>query len=394
MLKKYFRRTWLEINTDALRWNYTRISEKLSPGVKMTAVVKADAYGHGVEHVVETLVDCGCEWFAVSNLEEALQVKSVAPEGGVLILGYTPPEYALTLAANGISQAVFNSEYAEKLADEAKKAGVCVNIHIKADTGMSRLGFVYHDSEEDAGAVGEIAAVCRLEGLYPEGIFTHFAVADEADGEVFTRLQYDLFKGLTVLLEKQDITFEVRHCCNSAATVLYPEMQLDMVRPGVILYGLSPSGIVDEAISLKPVMKMKTVISMVKEIPANTPVSYGGVFVSDKKMKIATVPVGYADGLPRALSPYATMTINGKKARVVGRICMDQCMLDVTDFDEVHEGDSVTVFGGNSMSVDYIAEKCGVINYEIICGINKRVPRVFKDETGVLAVSDYMVEKK
>ncbi len=392
-MKKYFRRTWLNIDNDALRWNYERIGEKLVGGAKIMAVVKADAYGHGVEHLVEELVSYGCEWFAVSNLEEALQVKSAAPDSSVLILGYTPAEYAVSLAVNGISQAVFNEEYARELSANACENGVQVRIHIKADTGMSRLGFSYHDSEKDHDTALAVARACSLPGLYPEGIFTHFSSADEENGEVFTRLQYDLFLSLIHEAGLLGVSFELRHCCNSAATVLYPEMQLDLVRPGIILYGLSPSPLVSGSISLKPVMQMKTVVSMVKEIPEGTPISYGRTFVSEHPMKIATVPVGYADGLPRALSGKAKMLINGKKVPVVGRICMDQCMLDVSSLDDVHEGMSVTVFGVDGISVDDIARDCGLINYEIICGINKRVPRVYREDGGVVAIADYLESK-
>lgn len=389
-MKKYFRRTWLNIDTDALRANYREISEKLTAGAQIMSVVKADAYGHGVEHIVRGLEECGCRWFAVSNLEEAMQVRSVSQNSSVLILGYTPPEYAAALAVNSISQAVFNSDYAAALSEQASSFGVEVRIHIKADTGMSRLGFMYHDSVEDCETVSDIVSACSLPGLYPEGIFTHFASADEENGEVFTRLQYDLFLNLIHELEGDGIKFELRHCCNSAATVLYPEMQLDLVRPGIILYGLSSSPFVGEHIKLKPVMQMKTVVSMVKEISPQTPISYGRAFTSESPMKIATVPIGYADGLPRALSGKAEMLIGSRRVPVVGKICMDQCMLDVSGIEDIHEGMSVTVFGSEGITVDDIAKKCSMINYEIICGINKRVPRVYREDGGVVAISDYL----
>ncbi|MBR4766801.1 MAG: alanine racemase [Clostridia bacterium] len=392
-MKSYFRRTWLDIDTDALRENYEQICSKLASGARVMAVVKADAYGHGVEQIVKELTGCGCEWFAVSNLEEAMQVKDAAPDSSVLILGYTPPEYAERLAFNGISQAVFNPEYAKALSENAVKNGVQVRIHIKVDTGMSRLGFTYHDSVADCETASEVAQASRLEGLYPEGIFTHFACADEENGEAFTRVQYDLFIGLVHEVEKLGVKFETRHCCNSAATVIYPEMQLDMVRPGIILYGLAPSEFIGQSIKLRPVMKMKTVVSMVKEIPEGTPISYGRTFTSEHNMKIATVPVGYADGLPRALSGKAKMLVNGKEVPVVGRICMDQCMLDVTGIDGIKEGMTVTVFGSENNTVDNIASNAGVINYEIICGINKRVPRVYLEDGGVVAISDYLESK-
>ncbi len=392
-MKKYFRRTWVEIDLDALKHNYEEISSKLSPNCDIIAVVKADAYGHGFEISVREFSACGCKRFAVSNLEEALQVRELSPDCSILILGYTPPEYAETLAVNNISQAVFNSEYAARLSDEAKKKGIQVTVHIKADTGMSRLGFVFHDSTEDVATVDEIAAVCRMEGLYAEGIFTHFASADDESGELFTRIQYDLFMTLIGCLEFEGITFPLRHCCNSAATAIYPEMHLDAVRPGIILYGLLPSPMLKGRINLLPAMKMKTVVSMVKTIPAGTPVSYGRTFTSDKDIKIATVPVGYADGYPRSLSGKAKMKIGDKLVPVIGRICMDQCMLDVSEIENISEGVSVTIFDtdpASPLSVDSIAAITGTINYELVCNVNKRVPRVYRRHRDIEAITDYM----
>ena len=394
-MNEYFRRTWIDVNLDALKHNYEIIKNTVTPGCRIIAVVKADAYGHGVENVVKEFSDCGCDFFAVSNLEEALQVRSANADSSVLILGYTPPEYAETLAVNNITQSVFNLDYAQKLSESAVKQGVQINIHIKVDTGMNRLGFVFHNSDTDSGSVSEAAEACRLEGLYPEGIFTHFSSADEdGEGAVFTRIQYDLFRTFIDSLEFEGIRFEIRHCCNSAATVLYPEMHLDAVRPGIILYGLNPSDYLSGKLGIIPAMKLKTVISMVKEINDDSPVSYGRKYsTGDKKIKIATIPIGYADGFPRALSGSAVVKIGGKTAPVIGAICMDQCMIDVTDIDNVSEGLSVTVFDnvqGSPLSVDSVAGKVGTINYEIICGINKRVPRIYKREGEIEAVADYM----
>lgn len=392
-MEKYLRRTWVEVDLDALKHNYEEIQSRLSPGCEIIAVVKADAYGHGVENTVKEFAACGCRRFAVSNLEEALQIRKLIPDCSILILGYTPPEYAETLAVNNISQAVFNSDYASHLSECASRKGVQVSIHIKADTGMSRLGFVFHDSIEDIAAVGEIAAACSLPGLYPEGIFTHFASSDEEDGELFTRIQYDLFMTLIGCLEFEGITFEIRHCCNSAATVIYPEMHLDAVRPGVILYGLQPSGLLKGRINLMPAMKMKTVVSMVKTVSAGTPVSYGRTFTADRDIKIATVPAGYADGYPRVLSGRAKMKIGDKLVPVIGRVCMDQCMLDVSQIDDITEGMVVTVFDTDSkspLSVDAAAAIAGTINYELVCGISRRVPRVYTREQKIETITDYI----
>ena len=394
-MKKYFRRTWIEVNLDALKYNYEKIRNTLSPGCRIIGVVKADAYGHGVENAVKEFTACGCDFFAVSNLEEAMQVRSANDSCSILILGYTPPEYAETLAVNNISQSVIDSGYALRLSEAAVKAGVQINIHIKVDTGMSRLGFVFHDSVSDAASIEQAAAACKLSGLYPEGVFTHFASADEdGDGIVFTRIQYDLFRTFVDALEFEGVKFEIRHCCNSAATILYPEMHLDAVRPGVILYGLMPSPYLRGKLGLKPAMEMKTVVSMVKEISEDSPVSYGRrYYTGDRNVRIATIPIGYADGYPRALTNNVSVRIGNKLAPVIGAICMDQCMIDVSEIENIREGMSVTVFDSNPespLSIDSIAEKVGTINYEVICGINKRVPRIYKREGEIEAVADYM----
>ena len=393
-MEKYFRRTWVEVDLDALRFNYGKIKEIVSPGSRIMAVVKADAYGHGVENVVKSLSEEGCDFFAVSNLEEALQVRGVNGEAGILILGYTPPEYAAVLAVNNISQSLFNLDYAKKLSLEAVKHNLEVPCHIKVDTGMGRLGFVFHDSLRDINAVEQAKEAATLPGIYIEGAFTHFSSADEeGEGENYTAAQYDLFTAFTAALEFEGVHIPYKHCCNSAATVLHPEMHLDMVRPGVILYGLMPSDFLKGKIDLKPVLSLKSIISMCKELEEGTPVSYGRKFVTDKKMKIATVPVGYADGYPRLLSGKAQIRVGGKAVPVLGNICMDQCMIDVTGL-EAQEGMTVTVFdndSGSPLSLDALAKTTGTINYEIACGINKRVPRVYKSGGEIVAIADYMV---
>lgn len=389
----FFRRTWVEIDLDALDHNFETIRASLTPGTKIMAVVKADAYGHGVEHTVRAFTACGCGWFAVSNLEEALQVRTVNPDCDILILGYTPPEYVQTLAVNNITQAVFNGEYAALLSAAAVENGVTVSVHVKVDTGMTRLGFVFHDSVADAAAILEIARVCRLPGLYAEGIFTHFSSADEPDGEVFTRLQYDLFLTLIRALKFEGITFRYRHCCNSAATVLYPEMHLDLVRPGIILYGLLPAQWMRGKIDLRPVMRLKSVVSMTKTVEADTPVSYGRAYVTGGETRIATVPIGYADGYPRMLTGKAQMRVGGVDVPVIGRICMDQCMLDISAAGDVTDGMTVTVYSDDPASplcVDALAASIGAINYELTCGVNKRVPRLYTRGDSLEAVANYM----
>ncbi|MBQ3086957.1 MAG: alanine racemase [Clostridia bacterium] len=394
-MQHYTKRTRAEIHLDALTHNMQEIRRIAAPGTEIVAVVKADAYGHGDQQTALHLLKCGADWFAVSNLAEALELRQVGIDLPILILGYTPPECAAQLAYNNITQAVYCSDYAHRLSSFAVQAGVTVHSHIKLDTGMSRIGFFYHDSEKDAATVDEIEQAVRLPGLYCDGIFTHFAQADvERGGEVYTRLQYDLFLHMIALLEQRGITFKHRHCCNSAAIITYPEMHMDMLRAGIILYGLYPSADVPRNCRLKPVMEIKTVVSMVKDIPAGTAFSYGGTFVAKKDMTVATVPIGYADGYPRSLSNKAYMlTEHGEIAPVIGNVCMDQCLLDVTGLQGIEEGTQITVMGsigGRSVSADFLGEKAGLINYELICGLSRRVPRVYIDGDKVIHTTDYL----
>lgn len=394
-MDKYFRRTWTKINLDALKHNYETIREYVSPQSEIMAVVKADAYGHGVENVVKEFTNCGCNYFAVSNLEEAMQVRSANDNCAILILGYTPPEYAGALALNNISQSVFNEEYASRLSKAAVDSGLQVNIHVKVDTGMGRLGFLFSDSIEHASSIETVANVCKLPGLFPEGIFTHFSSADEkGDGEVFTRIQYDLFCTFIRELEFEGVKFALRHCCNSAATILYPEMHMDAVRPGIILYGLTPSPNLKGILNLKPALAMETVVSMVKEVTLDSPVSYGRkYYTGDKTVKVATIPVGYADDYCRCTSNDVQVKIGNEFAPVIGAVCMDQCMVDVTNIENIKEGMTVTIIDSDissPLSVDALALKSGKINYEIICGINKRVSRVYTREGKITAIVDYM----
>jgi alanine racemase len=388
------KRTWAQINLDAVDNNITQIKSVLAPGCLLCATVKADCYGHGYKYMTQEMAASGADWFAVSNLAEALQLRRCGIEKPVLILGYTPPENAAELVYNDISQAVFSYDYAKALSDAVAADGVKVNAHIKLDTGMSRLGFVYHDSVDDYPVFDEIERACRLPGIAPEGIFTHFSSADCADGEVYTRIQYDLFLSAADRLRQRGIEFQLRHCCNSAAILRFREMDLDMTRAGIILYGLYPSADVPRELRLLPVMELKTVVSLVKTLTPETPVSYSRTFVTPKEMKVATVPIGYADGYPRRLSNRMYMLVNGQKAPIVGNICMDQCMLDVTDIAGVKEGTEVTVFGadhGAFLGVDEIAEQAGLLNYEVICGLSRRVPRIYLRNNEIIEVTDYML---
>ena len=376
-MNSFWKRLWAEINLDNIINNFNVIKQRLKNDTKICCVIKADAYGHNAPKIASVLEASGADMFAVSNIEEALQLRNTGIKIPILILGYTPPECAVTLAENNISQCVYSLEYAKCLSDAIYDYNISVNVHIKIDTGMGRLGFQY---DESLNTIPQIMEVSALAGLNIEGIFTHFSVSDEgANGENYTKAQYSKFLRVVDELEKNGIVFKYKHCSNSAATIMYPDFSMNMVRAGLILYGLLPS---DEVlnINLKPVMSLKSVISNVKIINKGDAVSYGCDFVADRTMKIATVPIGYADGFYRSNTKNNTsLIVKGKKTPIVGRVCMDQLMLDVSDIEEVCIGDEVTVFGDkqNINSADYFAKANGTINYEIVCSVGKRVPRVF-----------------
>lgn len=393
-MDEFLKRTWAEVDLDALAHNYKEIRAAVRPQTKICCVVKADAYGHGAPRIAREMQKMGADWFAVSNLEEALQLRNCGVDRPILILGYTPPEYAEKLSRMEIAQAVLSLDYGKKLSYYAQQAGVKVRAHIKVDTGMSRIGFLYQDLDRDRASLDEIEQVCRLPGLDAEGIFTHFAVSDEGDsGEGYTLRQYGCFKEALEDLQTRGIHFRLRHCANSGAVMDYPELQLDMVRPGVILYGLSPSGKMRRPLDLHPVMELKTVISQLKTVPAGTKVSYGCEFVTEKETVLATVPIGYADGYPRSLHNRADMLVDGRRARVVGRVCMDQLMLDVTGIPGAREGMTATVFGRDGQGVipvDELARLNGTIHYEMVCLVGKRVPRIYIREGKQVGLLNYI----
>lgn len=377
----YLRRTWAEVNIDAIRHNFDSIKNAVGGKSDIMCVVKADAYGHGAVFLAKLYEKYGAARFAVSNIEEAMQLRENGIKLPVLILGFTPASMAAALAENNISQAVFSEEYAQELSEYALKNNVNVKIHIKVDTGMSRIGFMYQNIERDKNSISEIARVCALPGLEHEGIFTHFAVSDEAeDGRAITLEQFKCFSDAISKLKNINIEFPVCHCSNSGAIIDYKQFGLNCVRSGIILYGLLPSKKLKGKIDLIPAMQIKSVIAQIKTVEAGSPVSYGCTYVTQKPTKIATVPIGYADGYTRSLGNRAYMTVKGKKAPVIGRVCMDQIMLDVSGIDGINVGDEVTVIGNgenNTVSFDDIADMTGTINYELICLVGKRVPRVY-----------------
>ena len=370
----FLHRTWAEIDLDALVHNFD-IIKKEATGAKLMAVVKADAYGHSARIVAPILEQHGADAFAVSNIEEAITLRGCGITRPILILGYTPVSMAAQLYLNDISQCVYSPEYAAALSKRACADGVKVKVHIKLDTGMSRLGFDCRD--ETLSGIEEAVTAARLKGFVFEGIFTHFAVSDrtETSEDGFTDKQYSRFCTAAERFEKAGLRPKYRHCCNSAAFCLDSDKHFDMCRPGIILYGLTPSSDLKLKENFVPVMTVKSVVSMVKTIKKGDNVSYGRTFTAEKEMKIATVTAGYADGYPRLLSNKGYVLINGKRANIIGRVCMDQMSVDVSDIDNVKQGDEVILFG-KTLPVEELADMCGTINYEIICGISPRVPRI------------------
>ena len=370
----FLHRTWAEIDLDALVHNFD-IIKKEATGAKLMAVVKADAYGHSVRIVAPILEQHGADAFAVSNIEEAITLRGCGITRPILILGYTPVSMAAQLYLNDISQCVYSPEYAAALSKRACTDGVKVKVHIKLDTGMSRLGFDCRD--EKLSGIEEAVTAARLKGFVFEGIFTHFAVSDrtETSEDGFTDKQYFRFCTAAERFERAGLRPKYRHCCNSAAFCLDSDKHFDMCRPGIILYGLTPSSDLKLKENFVPVMTVKSVVSMVKTIKKGDTVSYGRTFTAEKEMKIATVTAGYADGYPRLLSNKGYVLINGKRANIIGRVCMDQMSVDVSDIEDVKQGDEVILFG-KTLPVEELADMCGTINYEIICGISPRVPRI------------------
>jgi len=369
-------RTWVEVDLKRIEDNISAMRAKLGPDTRFLGVVKADAYGHGAVQVAHVLEKQGAGYLAVACLEEALALRQNGITLPVLILGYTPPEYASALIENGVTQAVQSPETARKLSDEAGKCGGRVCVHIKLDTGMGRTGFRCGEHGELSAA----AAAMRLPGLCVEGVFTHFAVSDEAAGKEFTERQIALFESSVRRLEElYGKKIAIKHCANSGAMLNYGCAYMDMVRPGIMLYGLYPCRY-DGDIRVMPAMSLKARVAQVRDAYPGDTVSYGRTYSVKDRRRIAAVTVGYADGLHRALSGKIDVLIRGKRCPQVGRICMDMCMVDVTDVPDAAVGDEVTVFGTDgreTISVDELAEKAGTISYELLCAVSPRVPRVY-----------------
>lgn len=365
------RPVWAEIDLQAIRHNLGQVKNKTQ--AKIMAIVKANAYGHGAYQVAKTVLEAGADRLGVALLAEALELREQGIKAPVMILGYTPQEYAGTVVENEIIQTVFSSNQAQALAQAARKLNKEAVIHLKIDTGMSRIGFPWDKPEE-------IARIADIEGLNIEGAFTHFAVSDIKD-KSFTRLQLERFLSCTDELARLGLDIKIKHAANSAAIIDMPEAHLDMVRPGIMLYGLAPSQEVDLAsVDLQPAMTLKAKVALVKQITAGTTVSYGRTYTARKNTEIATLPLGYADGYSRLFSNKACVMVKGIKAPVVGRVCMDQCMIDVSNVPDVQENDEVVLFGRDAygiLAVDELAHILDTINYEIVCMVSYRIPRIY-----------------
>lgn len=391
------KRAWAEIDLNAIENNIREIRSFVDDGVKIMGVVKADGYGHGYLETARTLIENGADCLAVAVLDEAIQLRKCGIDVPVLILGYTPPKYAEELIINNIMPNCYTYELAEAMSKAGQKFNKTGKIHIKIDTGMGRVGYRYNDDENtNSETVDEIIRISKLPFLEINGMFTHFSVADEDDDE-YTSCQFRRFSEVCDRVKNAGINVKLCHCCNSAGLMRFPEYHMDMVRPGIILYGLKPGEFVPDGIlDLKPAMSLKAQVTNIKHVGRGTSISYGRKFRSEADdTVIATIPIGYADGYSRILSGKVQMIAGGKKCNQIGNICMDQCMINVTSANNIRIGDEVILFGSdgkNDIPIETIAEIMGTINYEILCVIGKRIPRVYLRDGRIADVHNYLLD--
>lgn len=383
-------RTWAEINLDALAHNMREIRRVTNPDAQIMAVVKADAYGHGVKECSGALLENGADRLGIATLYEGIELRRLYPDVPILILGSSMESEAEELVKYDITPNVYTYSMAKAMSDAGVKLNKTVKVHIKLDTGMTRIGFYVNDSD-NSNVIDEIAEISKLPMLEIEGIFSHFSTSDEADRE-YTHLQFKRFMSVCDELSARGINIPIKHICNSAGIIMYPEYHLDMVRPGVILYGMYPSDDVDKTrLDLKYVMSLKSAVTCVKDIEPGRGVSYGKEYIADGAARLATVPVGYADGYFRQLAKKAKIAIGGKLFPIAGRICMDQCMIDVTGVNNIKRGDEALIFGDGAVTVDDIAKWMDTINYEIVCMLSRRIPRVYKSGGNTISVVEYLL---
>ncbi len=385
---KTYSRVYAKIDLDAIAYNMEQMKQNIRPETKVMAVIKADGYGHGAVQIAEMMERWNYIWgFAVATLDEAVVLRTEGIQKPILVLGCVFPDQYMEMLKHEIRMNIYTEEMAESISRMAAREGKTAYMHIKLDTGMSRLGFGINEQ-----SVETIKRISKMPNVNMEGIFTHFTKADEKD-KTFTKKQIQEFVWMTERLKEKNVRFTYEHCSNSAGIIDVPEANFDIVRAGISTYGLYPSEEVDKTnVKLKPALALKSHVAFVKEIESGTPVSYGGTFVAKEKMKIATIPVGYADGYPRSLSNKGYVLIRGKKAPILGRVCMDQFMVDVTQIEGVSFGDKVTMIGkdGNEiLPVEVLSELSGRFNYEFVCDLGKRIPRVYVRDGKIAEQVDY-----
>lgn len=388
------KRTWMEIDLDMVEHNYKTIRAHVPSSAGVCCTIKADAYGHGAVRIGKLLDELGGAFFAVSNAEEAIQLRKAGIIKPIMVLGYSPLETTELLAKYNISQCVHSYEYGKALLSDAKSKGVKIAVHIKIDTGMGRIGFPFRGFDEDL-RIEEIVELCNDEAFISEGIFTHFPISDDQKkGEAFTREQYEKFISVIERLERRGVSFEVKHCANSAGLVDYPEYSLDMVRAGVLFFGIIPSWeMKNPDFDLKHTFAWKTVVSHIKDVRVGESIGYSRTFIAEREMKVATLPIGYADGFSRSNGAKGfKIYVKNKPCPIVGRVCMDQIMIDVSEVEEISVGDEITVFGnGSPVSVYDYSELHSTIPHEVMCDIGMRVPRVYLRHGEFESIADYLL---
>ena len=374
-----YNRVYAEIDLDAVRYNFVSMKKNIKEGTKIMAVIKADAYGHGALPIARLMEKEEYLWgFATATAQEALHLREAGIQKPILILGYVFEEYDEALIQQDIRPTIFQKDRALELSRKAQAMGKVLPIHLAVDTGMTRIGFA-----DDETSVKDIKEITRFTGIKVEGLFTHFARADETD-KTRTQKQFERYLSFSERLRQAGIEIPIHHCSNSAGIIDLPQANLDVVRAGISIYGIYPSQEVKkEAVPLKPVMQIKSHISFIKEVEAGVEISYGGTFTTKRKSRIATIPVGYADGYPRSLSGKGCVLIHGQRAPITGRVCMDQFMVDITDLQDVREHDEVTLLGRSGdafLAVEELSDLSGRFPYEFVCDISARVPRIYKKE--------------
>jgi len=370
-----YRPIWAEISLNNISHNIYEFRRIIPNSTKIMAVVKANGYGHGAVEVSKKAIDSGVDYLAVASLEEAIEIRKSDIQAPILILGYTPPSASNLVVYWDLTQSIFDMKHAESLSKSGQILGKKAKVHVKVDTGMGRLGLQAEEASDF------INIVSKLEGIYLEGVFSHFATADETD-KWYAEKQKNRWKSLLEELNQRKVSIPLLHIANSAATIEIPDMTYDMVRIGISMYGLYPSKEVNKAkVKLRQVMQLKTKVIHIQTFEKGYGVSYGATKIERSKAVIATIPIGYGDGYSRQLSGMAYVLIHGQKAPVFGKVCMDFCMIDVTDIIGINIGDEVVVYGGQGnhfISLDEVANMLGTISFEVACNLSQRVPRIFK----------------